>query len=201
MFAALCCGVIVIAAEPPTIPPLRRAAAIEVPGRCSSHAIPIPRGGAPIALRLLVATALIRSTASASFLLAIAGFSAIGLAEDLRGLSVRCCLGLQGVAPALRQGADGISWGRRRPRSRKSWGTATQPHRIIVAEDHGLHSRLPSCASAGRSSSQPVRSRRGPGRRLQILDHYFCFRRPGRRADALGQAEPVEHIWSRDDLV
>ena len=83
----------------------------------------------------------------------------------------------------------------------KSRGSATQPDRIIAAEDHRLHSRLPSCVSMGRSSPQPVRSRRGPSRRLQVLGHYFCFRRPGSRADALGQAEPVEHIWSRDDLV
>ena len=106
MLAALSCGAIVIAAEPLTIPLLRRAAAIDVPGQRSYHSIPTPRGGTPTAFGLLVATTLIHSTASALFLLAIAGFSAIGLAEDLRGLSVRCRLGLQGagVGPSVAGG-------------------------------------------------------------------------------------------------
>lgn len=55
-------------------------------------------GGAPVALGLVVATVMIHGTASAHFLLAIAGFSPIGLAEDLRGLSVCCRLRLQSVA-------------------------------------------------------------------------------------------------------
>lgn len=104
MLAALSCGAIVIAAEPLTIPLLRRAAAVDVPVQRSYHSIPhSARRGTPTAFGLLVATTLTHSTASAPFLLAIAGFSAIGLAEDLRGLSVPCRLGLQsaGVGPSV----------------------------------------------------------------------------------------------------
>ena len=85
MFAALSYGAFVIA-EQLTIQLLRRAVAIDVRGQCSSYTNPTPRGGgALVAVGLLVATALIHNTASALFLLAIAGFNAIGLAEDLRG--------------------------------------------------------------------------------------------------------------------
>ena len=91
-----------VGAGPRLAPPSARARWRLTPGSCggrprstspttaSFHTTPTPRsGGAPIVLGLLVATALIH-TASALFLLAIAGFSAKGVAEDLRGLSV-CC--------------------------------------------------------------------------------------------------------------
>ena len=55
----MCCGIVVIAAEPLTIPLLRRLAAIDVPGIRSSHSVPTPRGGGlPIVVGLLVAVAL-----------------------------------------------------------------------------------------------------------------------------------------------
>ena len=95
MLAALACGVIVIA-EPLTSLLLWRAAAVDVPGQRTPYTVPIPRAdGALITLGLFVATALIHSTASAFFLLVIAGLSAMGLAEEL---PVRCRLELQGLA-------------------------------------------------------------------------------------------------------
>ena len=57
-----CCGAIVIAAEPVTIPLLRRLHAVDVPGGRSSHTVPTPRGGgAPIAVGLLAAVAITRA--------------------------------------------------------------------------------------------------------------------------------------------
>ena len=50
----------VTAAEPVTIPLLRRVAAIDTPNLRSSHTVPTPRGGgAPIAAGLILAAALI----------------------------------------------------------------------------------------------------------------------------------------------
>ena len=150
MLAALSGGAIVITTEPLTIPLLHRVAAIALPGQRSPDTIPTPPGCALVPLGLLVATVLIHCAVSAPFLLATAGFSAVGLAEDLRGLPIRGRIGLQGAASgraiscrrlrragsALRRVLDracgkvlhGISWGRRRPRCGKSRGTATQPH-------------------------------------------------------------------------
>jgi UDP-GlcNAc:undecaprenyl-phosphate GlcNAc-1-phosphate transferase len=104
LLIALAAGAIVVTAEPPTIALLRRASAIDVPGLRSSHTVPTLRGGgAPIAAGLLVAAALMHSAASAAFGIAVALFAAIGLAEDLSGLSVGQRLVLQcsaGIAVA-----------------------------------------------------------------------------------------------------
>ena len=60
LFAVSACGAVVAAAEAVTIPLLRRAAVIDVPGHRSSHTVPTPRGGGvPIAAGLLVAAGLI----------------------------------------------------------------------------------------------------------------------------------------------
>lgn len=93
MFPALSCGAIMTSAAPLTIPPLQRAAAIDVTGQHPDSA----RRGTPTAFGLLVAITLIHSTASAPFLLAITGFSTIRRAEDLCRLSVRYRLGPHGV--------------------------------------------------------------------------------------------------------
>jgi UDP-N-acetylmuramyl pentapeptide phosphotransferase/UDP-N-acetylglucosamine-1-phosphate transferase len=96
LLIALTAGAIVVTAEPPTIALLRRASAIDVPGLRSSHIVPTLRGGgAPIAAGLLVAAALMHSVPSAAFGIAVALFAAIGLAEDLSGLSVGQRLVLQ----------------------------------------------------------------------------------------------------------
>jgi len=81
------CGAVVAAAEAVTVPLLRRAAIIDVPGHRSSHTIPTPRGGGiPVAAGLLVAAALIRGANAAVFGFAVAAFGLLGFAEDLRGL-------------------------------------------------------------------------------------------------------------------
>ena len=99
MIAAVSCGGVVVVAEPVTISLLRRAAAFDVPNPRSSHSVPTPRGGgAPIAVGLVLAALLIRSPAAAAFAIAVAGFSMIGLADDLTGLPVRRRLVLQGMA-------------------------------------------------------------------------------------------------------
>ena len=56
LFAVAACGAVVAVAEAVTIPLLRRAAIIDVPGHRSSHTVPTPGSGRiPIAAGLLVA--------------------------------------------------------------------------------------------------------------------------------------------------
>ena len=102
MFAAVAGGTVVTVAEPVTIPLLRRAAVIDVPGRRSSHTVPTPRGGgAPVAAGLLVAAALIGGATAAVFALAVAAAGILGMAEDLRGVPVGRRLALQAAGSAL----------------------------------------------------------------------------------------------------
>ncbi len=89
VLAVAACGVFVAAAEAVTIPLLRRAAVIDVPGHRSSHTVPTPRGGGiPVAAGLLVAAGLIGGANAAVFAFAVAAFGLLGFAEDLRGLAV-----------------------------------------------------------------------------------------------------------------
>jgi len=99
--AAVCCGLVVILAEPITIPVLRRLAAIDTPGLRSSHSVPTPRGGGvPIVAGLLVAMALVRGAPAVPFGAAVGFFGALGFADDLRGLTPRRRLALQAVGSA-----------------------------------------------------------------------------------------------------
>jgi UDP-GlcNAc:undecaprenyl-phosphate GlcNAc-1-phosphate transferase len=99
--AVVCCGIVVLATEPVTIPLLRRLAAIDVPGLRSSHTIPTPRGGGlPIVVGLLVAVALIRGAAAVPFGAAVGFFGALGFVDDLRGVTASRRLVLQGVGSA-----------------------------------------------------------------------------------------------------
>ena len=89
VLAVVACGAVVAVAEAVTVPLLRRAAVIDVPGHRSSHTIPTPRGGGiPVAAGLLVAAGLIEGADAAVFGLAVAAFGLLGLAEDLQGLPV-----------------------------------------------------------------------------------------------------------------
>ena len=107
VYAAVCCGVVVVAAEPVTILLLRRWAAIDTPGVRSSHTVPTPRGGGfPIVIGLLAATALTRGAPAVPFAAGITFFGALGFADDLRGLTVARrlalqCAGSAGVAALL----------------------------------------------------------------------------------------------------
>jgi UDP-N-acetylmuramyl pentapeptide phosphotransferase/UDP-N-acetylglucosamine-1-phosphate transferase len=74
--------------EPLAITLLRRLAVIDVPGLRSSHKLPTPRGGgAPIALGLLAAAVLAGVGGDVPFVAAVAFFGAVGMLDDLRGLS------------------------------------------------------------------------------------------------------------------
>ena len=96
VLAVATCGSVVAVAEAVTIPLLRRAAIIDVPGHRSSHTIPTPRGGGiPVAAGLLVAAAVIGGTMAAIFAVAVAAFASLGFAEDLRGLAAGQRLVLQ----------------------------------------------------------------------------------------------------------
>jgi len=100
--AVACCGGIVILAEPVTIPLLRRLRTFDVPGLRSSHSVPTPRGGGiPIAVGLLVAVALIRGGASATFAFAVGFFGLLGFIDDLRALPAVRRLALQGAGSAV----------------------------------------------------------------------------------------------------
>ncbi len=99
--AAVCCGLVVVAAEPVTILLLRRLAAIDTPGIRSSHTIPTPRGGGlPIVLGLLAAAALTHGAPAVPFAAGVAFFGALGFADDLRGLTALRRLALQGTGSA-----------------------------------------------------------------------------------------------------
>lgn len=98
----LCCGAIVIVAEPVTIPLLRRLHAVDVPGARSSHSVTTPRGGGvPIAVGLLVAAGLIRGGASGAFAVAVGFFGVLGFVDDLRGLPALRRLVLQAAGSAF----------------------------------------------------------------------------------------------------
>ena len=87
VLAVAACGAVVAAAEAVTVPLLRRAAIIDVPGHRSSHTVPTPRGGGiPVIAGLLVAAGLIGGADAAVFGFAVAAFGLLGLAEDVHGL-------------------------------------------------------------------------------------------------------------------
>jgi UDP-N-acetylmuramyl pentapeptide phosphotransferase/UDP-N-acetylglucosamine-1-phosphate transferase len=105
-WAVLACGVIVLAAEPPTIALLRRRGMLDVPGVRSSHSAPTPRGGgAPVALGLLAAASVAIASGivaqGLAFALAIGFFGLLGLADDLRGLPAVSRLSLQTAGAAV----------------------------------------------------------------------------------------------------
>jgi UDP-N-acetylmuramyl pentapeptide phosphotransferase/UDP-N-acetylglucosamine-1-phosphate transferase len=98
LFAVVACGVVVTGAEAVTIPLLRRAAIMDVPGYRSSHTVPTPRGGGiPIVAGLLVAAVMIGGAEAIAFALAVTAFGLLGFAEDLRGLTAGWRLILQAV--------------------------------------------------------------------------------------------------------
>jgi UDP-GlcNAc:undecaprenyl-phosphate GlcNAc-1-phosphate transferase len=102
LLAVAACGAVVVAAEAVTIPLLRRAAIIDMPGHRSSHTVPTPRGGGiPIAAGLLVGAGLIGGAFAVVFACAVAAFGLLGFAEDLRGLSAGRRLGLQAAGGVL----------------------------------------------------------------------------------------------------
>lgn len=99
LVAAVSCGAVVALTEPVAISLLRRVAAMDTPNPRSSHTVATPRGGGtPIAAGLVLAALFIRSPAAVTFMIAVAAFSGIGLADDLAGLSVHRRLALQGIA-------------------------------------------------------------------------------------------------------
>ena len=88
--------------EPLTIQLLRRLAVMDVPGQRSSHSRPTPRGGgAPIAVGLLAAAAIVGGTGALPFVVAVAFFGAIGMLDDFRGLPARHRLVLQAMGGAV----------------------------------------------------------------------------------------------------
>jgi UDP-GlcNAc:undecaprenyl-phosphate/decaprenyl-phosphate GlcNAc-1-phosphate transferase len=102
LFAVAACGAVVAGAEAVTIPLLRRAAVIDVPGQRSSHAVATPRGGGiPIVAGLLVAAGFIGGTNAAVLAFAVAAFGLVGFAEDLRGLAVGSRLIMQAAGGTI----------------------------------------------------------------------------------------------------
>lgn len=86
--------------QPPTIRAMTRLAVIDYPSARSSHDVPTPRGGG-CAIVLAAIAGLALAGAPATLLWAITLFSVLGLAEDVRGISVRVRLGIQLGAGAL----------------------------------------------------------------------------------------------------
>jgi UDP-GlcNAc:undecaprenyl-phosphate/decaprenyl-phosphate GlcNAc-1-phosphate transferase len=105
VWAVGACGAIVVAAEPPTIALLRLRRVLDVPVGRSSHSVPTPRGGgAPIAAGLLVAASVAVASgdvlAGLAFASAVGFFGALGLVDDLRGLTAAARLLLQALGGA-----------------------------------------------------------------------------------------------------
>lgn len=95
----LLCLVSTTLAQPVVMRLLRRAGSVDVPGTRSSHHIPTLRGGGiAVVLGVLLGISLIPHGIWLPLVFAVASFSAIGLAEDLKGLSVRSRLLLQSLA-------------------------------------------------------------------------------------------------------
>ncbi len=102
LLAVSACAAVVAAGEAVTIPLLRRAAIMDVPGHRSSHTVPTPRGGGvPIVAGLLVAAGLIGGVIAAAFAFTVAAFGLLGFAEDLRGLTAGRRLILQAAGGVL----------------------------------------------------------------------------------------------------
>ena len=102
LLAVAACGAVVAGAEAVTIPLLRRAAIIDVPGPRSSHTVPTPRGGGiPIAAGLLVAAGMIGGAIAVVFAFAVAAFGLLGFTEDLRGLAAGWRLIMQAVGGTM----------------------------------------------------------------------------------------------------
>jgi len=102
VLAVTACGAVALVGLAVTIPLLRRAAIIDVPGHRSSHTIPTPRGGGvPIAAGLLVAAILMGSAIAVVFACAVAAFGLLGFTEDLRGLPAVRRLVMQALGGTL----------------------------------------------------------------------------------------------------
>jgi UDP-GlcNAc:undecaprenyl-phosphate GlcNAc-1-phosphate transferase len=102
LFAVVTCGAVVTGAEAVTIPLLRRAAIIDVPGHRSSHTVATPRGGGiPIVAGLLVAAGMIGGSYAIVFAFAVAAFGLLGFADDLRGLTAGWRLIMQAVGGTI----------------------------------------------------------------------------------------------------
>ena len=90
LLAVTACGAVVVVAEPVTIPLLRRAAFIDVPGHRSSHTVPTRAAAASRSSGLLVAAVLIGGALATVFACAVAAFGLLGFADDMRGLTRAC---------------------------------------------------------------------------------------------------------------
>ena len=98
----LTAAILVAGSEPVVIGLLRRLSALDVPNARSSHTVPTPRGGGiPIAVALVLASLVLGGRQSLPFAIGVAGFSAVGLADDLRGLPAVGRLALQAAIGAV----------------------------------------------------------------------------------------------------
>lgn len=102
LVAPALCAAVATAAQPIVIRFLRRAAVVDVPGIRSSHSVPTLRGGGiAVVLGLVFGTALVPSgNILLPLVVALLAFGAIGVVEDLQGISVRLRLALQIAASA-----------------------------------------------------------------------------------------------------
>ena len=162
LFAVAACGAVVAVAEAVTIPLLRRAAIIDVPGHRSSHAVPTPGGGRiPIAAGLLVAAVLVGDANAAVFAFAVAAFGLLGFAEDLRGLTRGWRLIVQAVGGTI---ADTTWTLLRRIRAGERWLEAHRSHVYQRWCDAGWsHQRVTVTRGGDHRAAQPARGGQ-PGR-------------------------------------
>ena len=163
LFAVAACGAVVAVAEAVTIPLLRRAAIIDVPGsHRSSRAVPTPGGrGIPIAAGLLVAAVLIGDANAAVFAFAVAAFGLLSFADDLRGLTRGWRLIVQAVGGTI---ADTTWTLLRRIRAGERWLEAHRSHVYPRWCDAGWsYQRVTVTGGGDHRAAQPARGGQ-PGR-------------------------------------
>jgi UDP-GlcNAc:undecaprenyl-phosphate/decaprenyl-phosphate GlcNAc-1-phosphate transferase len=96
LLAPVVCALVATGAQPFVIGFLRRGAVLDVPGHRSSHTTPTPRGGGlAVGLGLLAGLSVVALSTWFPLAVALIVFAAVGLAEDLYGISVGVRLLLQ----------------------------------------------------------------------------------------------------------
>lgn len=116
LLAPVVCALVATGVQPFVIGFLRRSAVLDVPGHRSSHTAPTPRGGGlAVGLGLLAGLSVVALSTWFPLAVALIVFAAVGLAEDLYGISVGVRLLLQlgtgaVVGLLLVHGASGGGW-------------------------------------------------------------------------------------------
>ncbi len=96
LLAPIVCALVATGLQPVVIGLLRQGAVLDIPGQRSSHTVPTPRGGGvAVGLGLFAGLSVLAVSTWLPLAVALIVFFALGLAEDLYGVSVPARLALQ----------------------------------------------------------------------------------------------------------